>query len=88
MRHVGDVIIEHEKIMTPSGQYPLNGNRAVWVRSIPRNQYVKKTIGLGFFAAAAFTGGAGLLLCAPGFAFIFHESYQVVVNTNSAEFVN
>jgi hypothetical protein len=87
MRQVGDIIIEHEKITTPSGQYPLNGNSAVWVRLIPRNQYVKKTIGLGFLAGAVFTGGAGLLLCAPGFAFIFHESYQVVVNTNGAEFV-
>jgi hypothetical protein len=87
MRHVGAIIIEHEKITTPSGQYPLNGNSAVWVRSIPRNQYVKKTIGLGFLAATVFTGGARLLLCAPGFALIFHESYQVVVNTNGAEFV-
>ncbi len=87
MRQVGDIIIEHEKITTPSGQYPLNSNSAVWVRSIPRSQYVKKTIGLGFLAGAVFTGGAGLLLCGPGFAFIFHESYQVVVNTNGAEFV-
>jgi hypothetical protein len=65
----------------------LNGNSAVWVRSVARNQYVKKAVGLGFLAAAIVTGGAGLLLAGPGYAFLFHETHQVVVNTNGAEFV-
>ncbi|MBV9126873.1 MAG: hypothetical protein JO117_02165, partial [Verrucomicrobia bacterium] len=88
MQQFGDISIEPDKIITPSGQYPLNSSSAVWVRLVPRNEFARWALGSGALAAGIFTGGAALLFVGgPAVAYLTHEIWQVVVSTNGSDFI-